>query len=103
MPGAGGCVGGGCRGGIYPSREVSGGGRLRGVEDAAPYDNGIVYGFPQTGNAARLRRGEGTPPYGWGYGNAMGLTWAPVSGPPRGRGRACPARRLRGRRFAVGL
>ena len=81
-----------CRGGIYPSREVSGGGRLRGVEDAAPYDNGIVYGFPQTGNAARLRRGEGTPPYGWGYGNAVGFTRAPVPGPPRGRGRACPAR-----------
>ena len=38
------------------------------------------------------RRGGGTPPYGWGYGNAVGFTWAPVPGPPHGRGRACPAR-----------
>ena len=30
-----------------------------------------------------------------GYGNAVGFTWAPVPGPPRGRGRACPARELR--------
>ena len=52
----------GCSGGIHPSRGVGGGGRSR--------------------------RGEGTPPYGWGYGNAVGFTWAPVSGPPRGRGRA---------------
>ena len=40
----------------------------------------------------RSRRGGGTPPYGWGYGNTIGLTRAVVSGPPRGRGRACPAR-----------
>ena len=44
------------------------------------------------GGSGRLRRGGGTPPYGWGYGNAVGFTRAPVSGPPRGRGRACPAR-----------
>ncbi len=56
----------GCSGGIHPSRGVGGGGRSR--------------------------RGGGTPPYGWGYGSAVGFTWAPVSGPPRGRGRACPAR-----------
>ena len=56
----------GCSGGIHPSRGVSGSGRPR--------------------------RGGGTPPYGWGYGNAVGFTWAPVSGPPHGRGRACPAR-----------
>ena len=37
----------GCRGGIHPSRGVCGGGRSR--------------------------RGEGTPPYGWGYGNARGV------------------------------
>ena len=43
------------------------------------------------GGSGRSRRGGGTPPYGWGYGNAVGFTWAPVSGPPRGRGRACPA------------
>ena len=56
----------GCSGGIHPSRGVGGGGRPR--------------------------RGGGTPPYGWGYGNAVGFTRAPVSGPPHGRGRACPAR-----------
>ena len=44
------------------------------------------------GGGGRPRRGGGTPPYGWGYGNAVGFTWAPVSGPPHGRGRACPAR-----------
>ena len=58
----------GCSGGIHPSRGVGGGGRPR--------------------------RGGGTPPYGWGYGNAAGATWAPVPGPPHGRGRACPARGL---------
>ena len=58
----------GCSGGIHPSRGVGGGGRPR--------------------------RGGGTPPYGWGYGNAVGFTRTPVSGPPRGRGRACPARRF---------
>ena len=56
----------GCSGGIHPSRGVGGSGRPR--------------------------RGGDTPPYGWGYGNAVGFTWAPFSGPPRGRGRACPAR-----------
>ena len=48
--------------------------------------------LPGKGGDGRSRRGGGTPPYGWGYGNAVGFTWAPVSGPPRGRGRACPAR-----------
>ena len=47
---------------------------------------------PGKGGGGRSRRGGGTPPYGWGYGNAVGFTWAPVSGPPHGRGRACPAR-----------
>ena len=56
----------GCRGGIHPSR-----GR------AAAEGRGGV-------GAPALRMG--------GYGNAVGFTWAPVSGPPRGRGRACPAR-----------
>ena len=44
------------------------------------------------GGGGRSRRGGGTPPYGWGYGNAVGFTRTPVPGPPRGRGRACPAR-----------
>ena len=52
----------GCRGGIHPSRGVGGDGRSR--------------------------RGGGTPPYGWGYGNAAGFTRAPVPGASRGRGRA---------------
>ena len=38
----------GCSGGIHPSRGVGGGGRPR--------------------------RGGGTPPYGWGYGNTVGFT-----------------------------
>ena len=58
----------GCSGGIHPSRGV--GGRFSGA--------------------------SGTPPYGWGYGNAAGFTRTLVPGPPHGRGRACPARGLRG-------
>ena len=76
-PSAGGCPGDG------RWREVS-----QGVGDAAPT------GCPGKGGSGRSRRGGGTPPYGWGYGNAVGFTWAPVSGPPHGRGRACPARGL---------
>ena len=55
--------------------------------------------FPQGGRqglllaAAGGRGGVGAPALRMGgYGNAVGFTWAPVSGPPRGRGRACPAR-----------
>ena len=55
--------------------------------------------FPQGGRQGLLlaatggRGGVGAPrPTDGGYGNAVGFTWAPVSGPPRGRGRACPAR-----------
>ncbi len=44
------------------------------------------------GGSGRSRRGGGTPPYGWGYGNAAGFTRTLVPGPPHGRGRACPAR-----------
>ena len=55
-----------CSGGIHPSRGV--------------------------GSNGRSRRGGGTPPYGWGYGNAVGFTRAAVPGPPHGRGRACPVR-----------
>ena len=58
----------------------------RGVGDAAPY------GCPGTAGSGRSRRGGGTPPYGWGYGNAVGFTRTAVPGPPHGRGRACPAR-----------
>ena len=90
-------------------REVS-----RGVGDAAPYGlpgNGwqrepaphpaLRGHLPPRGKArvvvggsGRSRRGEGTPPYGWGYGNAAGFTRTPVPGASRGRGRACPARGL---------
>ncbi len=48
------------------------------------------------GGSGRSRRGGGTPPYGWGYGNAVGFTWAPVSGPPHGRGRHARPGGLRG-------
>ena len=74
-PSAGGCPGDGCW--CKPPW---------GVGDAAPTV------CPGTGGGGRSRRGGGTPPYGWGYGNAVGFTWAPVPGPPHGRGRACPAR-----------
>ena len=86
----------------------------RGVGDAAPYGlpgNGrqrepaphpaLRGHLPPRGKAravvgggGRSRRGGGTPPYGWGYGNAVGFTRAAVPGPSRGRGRACPARGL---------
>ena len=86
----------------------------RGVGDAAPYGlpgNGrqrkpaphpaLRGHLPPRGKArvvvggsGRSRRGGGTPPYGWGYGNAVGFTRAAVPGAPRGRGRACPARGL---------
>ena len=60
----------GCSGGIHPSRGVGGGGR------------------PRRGGAPRPTDGDMETP--------AGFTWAPFSGPPRGRGRACPARGLRG-------
>ena len=86
----------------------------RGVGDAAPYGlpgNGwqrepaphpaLRGHLPPRGKArvvvggsGRSRRGGGTPPYGWGYGNAVGFTRAAVPGASRGRGRACPARGL---------
>ena len=109
MPGPGGCVGrrqwfgpvgrgldpsaGGCPGdGRW--REVS-----RGVGDAAPY------GLPGNGRQREAAAGWGTPPYGWGYGNTVGLTRVAVPGPPFpsrravGAGHARPGG-LRGRRFA---
>ena len=74
------------------ARAVAGGSAsLRGASGTPP-----PTGCPGKGGSERSRRGGGTPPYGWGYGNAVGFTWAVVSGPPRGRGRACPARGLRG-------
>ena len=46
-------------GGFFRGWAVTGG--FRGVGDAAPY----VGGCPLTGSRANLRRGAGTPPYGW--------------------------------------
>ena len=69
------------KGCCWRQRKVS-----RNVGDAAPY------GLPGNGQRREAAAGWGHPPSGWGYGNAVGFTWAPVSGPPRGRGRACPAR-----------
>ena len=83
-------------------------GGFRGVGDAAPY----VGGCPLTGCRANLRRGVGTPPYGCNsrkrcrgghslMGRFVGRGLDPSAGvygrhgacpPPRGRGRACPAR-----------
>ena len=83
-------------------------GGFRGVGDAAPY----VGDCPLTGSRANLRRGVGTPPYGCNsrkccrcghslMGRFVGRGLDPSVGvygrhracpPPRGRGRACPAR-----------
>ena len=53
------------RGRACPARGFSRGwavtGGFRGVGDAAPYAGGC----PLTGSRANLRRGAGTPPYGW--------------------------------------
>ena len=53
------------RGRACPARGFSRGwavtGGFRGVGDAAPYAGGC----PLTGSRANLRRGVGTPPYGW--------------------------------------
>ena len=100
------------RGRACPARGVSRGwaaaGGFRGVGDAAPY----VGGCPLTGSRANLQRGAGTPPYGChsrkrgrgGHslmGRSVGRGLDPSVGvygrhgacpPPRGRGRACPAR-----------
>ena len=96
-------------------------GGFRGVGDAAPY----VGGCPLTGGCANLRRGVGTPPYGCNsckhcrgghplMGRSVGRGLDPSGGvcgwhgaclPPRGRGRACPARGCPGygrRRDATG-
>ena len=68
-------------------------GGFRGVGDAAPY----VGGRPLTGVRANLRRGAG---HSW-VGRSVGRGLDPSAGvcgrqgacpPPRGRGRACPAR-----------
>ena len=81
---------------------------FRGVGDAAPYAGGC----PLTGSHANLRRGAGIPPYGCNsrkrgrgghslMGRSVGRGLDPSVGvygrhgacpPPRGRGRACPAR-----------
>ncbi len=50
---------------------------LRGASGTPP-----PTGCPGTGGSGRSRRGEGTPPYGWGYGNTVGLTRVAVPGPP---------------------
>ena len=91
-------------------------GGFRGAGDAAPY----VGGCPLTGGCANLRRGVCTPPYGCNsrkhcrggiyaargcghplMGRSVGRGLDPSTGvcgrhracpPPRGRGRACPAR-----------
>ena len=108
------------RGRACPARGVSRGWAaaegFRGVGDAAPYAGGC----PLTGSRANLRRGAGTPPYGChsrkrgrsGHslmGRSVGRGLDPSVGvygrhgacpPPRGRGRACPARGF-SRRWAV--
>ena len=90
------------------SREWAVTGGFRGVGDDAPY----VGGCPLTGSRANLQRGAGPPPYGCNsrkrcrgghslMGRSVGRGLDPSVGvygrhgacpPPRGRGRACPAR-----------
>ena len=86
MPGPQVCVGGCLR---VTVRGMAVGARFRGESGTPPPTV-----CPGMGGSGRSRRGEGTPPYGWGYGNAMGFTRTPVPGASRGRGRACPARGL---------
>ena len=86
------------RGRACPARGFSRGwamtGGFRGVGDAAPY----VGGCPLTGSRANLRRGGHSL-----MGRSVGRGLDPSAGvcgrhgacpPPRGRGRACPARRF---------
>ena len=54
--------------GLDPSAEVGGGASLRGASGTPP-----PTGCPGMGGDGRSRRGGGTPPYGWGYGNARGV------------------------------
>ena len=94
--------------GFIPPGVFAAAGGFRGVGDAAPY----VGGCPLMGGRANLRRGAGTPPYGCNsrkrgrcghslMGQSVGRGLDPSTGvcgrhgacpPPRGRGRACPAR-----------
>ena len=89
--------------GLDPSAGVGGSGSLRGwlpvdgcwrkvsrgVGDAAPY------GLPGEWATAGGRGGVGAPrPTDGDMETPAGFTWAPVPGPPHGRGRACPARGL---------
>ena len=93
------------RGRACPARGGSRGwavtGGFRGVGDAAPY----VGGCPLTGSRANLRRGVGTPLMGRSVGRGLDPSVG-VCGrqgacpPPRGRGRAYPARGV-SRRWAV--
>ena len=52
--------------GVYP-----GDGRWRKVSGASGTPPPTA--CPGMGGSGRSRRGEGTPPYGWGYGNARGV------------------------------
>ena len=73
--------------GFIPPGMFAAAGGFRGVGDAAPY----VGGRPLTGGCANLRRGVGTPPYGCNSRKRCRGGHGPCP-PPRGRGRACPAR-----------
>ena len=93
----------GCRGGIHPSRGVCGSANPRGASGTPP-----PTACPGMDGGGRLRQGgalggaQRTGPtsnfyvsiVGAAYMPPAGFTRAPVPGPPRGRGRACPARGL---------
>ena len=61
---------------------------VRGVEDAAPYNCGGRAVFGIAGRPRRVRRGEGTPPYGAGAQMAAVVGVGVLDDP--GRGGYCP-------------
>ncbi len=92
----------GLRGQSFPGRRAVGAGHarpggLRGHPSMVrPVGRGLdpsAGGCPGDGRWRKVAAGWGHPALRMGgYGNAVGLTRTPVPGPPRGRGRACPAR-----------
>ena len=86
MPGPGVGVGGCLR---VVARGMAVGGKFRGVSGTPPPTV-----CPGMGDSGRPRRGGAPRPTDGDMETPAGFTRTPVPGPPRGRGRACPARRF---------